>query len=81
MLVNGLYTGSYYVEWGCISQLIVGVSFQTYDRWKESMPDMKWMNDYLPDTEQWDSFRGSLVGMKDKIKDNIEIGTVSILYT
>lgn len=42
---------------------------------------MKWLDDYLPDTEQWDSFRGSLLGMKDKIKDNIEIGTVSIHYT
>jgi hypothetical protein len=61
-------------------QFIVGVSFQTYDRWKESLPDTKWLNDYLPDMEQWDSFRGSLVGMKDRIKE-IDIGTGSIHYT
>jgi optic atrophy protein 1 len=58
-----------------------GVTLQkTYDRWKESLPDMKWLNDYLPDTEQWDSFRGSLLGVKDKIKDNIEIDPRLLTY-
>jgi hypothetical protein len=41
---------------------------------------MKWLNEYLPDSEQWDSFRGVLVGMKDKVKDSIDIGTVNIHY-
>lgn len=58
-----------------------GVTLQkTYDRWKESLPDTKWLNDYLPDTEQWDSFRGSLLGVKDKIKDNIEIDPRLLAY-
>jgi optic atrophy protein 1 len=57
-----------------------GVTFQTYEHWKESLPDMKWLDDYFPDSEQWNSFRGVLVGMKDKM-DNIELGTVSIQYS
>jgi hypothetical protein len=47
----------------------------------ESLPDMKWLNDYFPDSEQWDSFRDVLLGMKDKVKENTELGTVSIQYS
>ncbi|KDR10026.1 Dynamin-like 120 kDa protein, mitochondrial, partial [Zootermopsis nevadensis] len=51
-----------------------GITLQkTYDQWKESLPDMKWLNDYFPDSEQWNSFRGVLLGMKDKVKENIEL--------
>jgi hypothetical protein len=42
---------------------------------------MKWLNEYVPDSEQWDSFRGMLVGMKDKVKDSIDIGTVNTQYS
>jgi hypothetical protein len=41
---------------------------------------MKWLNDYFPDSEQWNSFRGVLLEMKDKVKENIELGTVSVHY-
>jgi hypothetical protein len=41
---------------------------------------MKWLNEYLPDSEQLDSFRGALVEMKDKVKESIDIGTVNIHY-
>ncbi|XP_069692141.1 dynamin-like GTPase OPA1, mitochondrial isoform X3 [Periplaneta americana] len=51
-----------------------GMTLQkTYEQWKDSLPDMKWLDEYLPDSEQWNSFRGSLLEMKDKVKDNIEI--------
>nr|CAD7587495.1 unnamed protein product [Timema genevievae] len=51
-----------------------GVTLQkTYERWKEAMPDMTWLDNYLPDSEKWDSFRGSLMSMSDKIKDSIEL--------
>jgi hypothetical protein len=63
-----------------ISKFPGGVTFQTYEHWKESLPDMKWLNEYLPDSEQLDSFRGVLVEMKDKVKESIDIGTVSIHY-
>jgi hypothetical protein len=39
---------------------------------------MKWLNDYFPDSEHWDSFRGVLLGMRDKVKENIELGTLSV---
>ncbi|CAG2053215.1 unnamed protein product [Timema podura] len=51
-----------------------GVTLQkTYERWKEAMPDMTWLDNYLPDSEKWDSFRGSLMSMSDKVKDSIEL--------
>nr|CAD7392786.1 unnamed protein product [Timema cristinae] len=51
-----------------------GVTLQkTYERWKEAMPDMAWLDNYLPDSEKWDSFRGSLMSMSDKVKDSIEL--------
>ncbi|PSN33964.1 hypothetical protein C0J52_19641 [Blattella germanica] len=52
-----------------------GITLQkTYEQWKENLPDLKWLDEYLPKSDQWNSFRGSLLEIKDKVKDNIEIG-------
>lgn len=38
------------------------------------MPDLKWINDVMPDNEKWQEWRMSLIQLRDSVKDNIEIG-------
>lgn len=35
---------------------------------------MKWLDDVLPDSEQWSGYQKSLIGLKDTIKETIVIG-------
>ncbi|XP_049882110.1 dynamin-like 120 kDa protein, mitochondrial isoform X2 [Pectinophora gossypiella] len=44
-----------------------------YSEWKDGLPDMGWLNDMLPDNEQWDRFTTTLISAKDKIGDNLQI--------
>lgn len=44
-----------------------------YEEWKDGLPDMKWLDDLMPDNEQWGQFSKSLVSMKDSVKNSIEI--------
>nr|XP_022908006.1 dynamin-like 120 kDa protein, mitochondrial isoform X1 [Onthophagus taurus] len=51
-----------------------GVTLQKkYQDWKEGLPDMKWLDEVMPDNDKWKQWRGSLIDFKDNIKDNIEI--------
>lgn len=54
--------------------------FQTFEEWSNSIPDFKWLNDYLPDSQQIDKMRVSLLSFKDKIKDNVEMGKSVVVY-
>ncbi|CAG4980347.1 unnamed protein product [Colias eurytheme] len=45
-----------------------------YAEWKDGLPDMGWLNDLLPDSDQWDKFTTTLIDAKDKIGDNFQIG-------
>ncbi|XP_028037038.1 dynamin-like 120 kDa protein, mitochondrial isoform X2 [Bombyx mandarina] len=44
-----------------------------YAEWKDGLPDMGWLNDLLPDNEQWDRFTTTLITAKDKIGDQLQI--------
>lgn len=55
-------------------------SFQSYEEWKNNLPDFKWLNEYLPDNERWNKLRVSLVNMKDNIKDNVEMGKLLQMF-
>ncbi|XP_022828651.1 dynamin-like 120 kDa protein, mitochondrial isoform X2 [Spodoptera litura] len=44
-----------------------------YAEWKDGLPDMGWLNDLLPDNEQWDQFTTTLINAKSKIGDNLQI--------
>ncbi|KAJ0170638.1 hypothetical protein K1T71_014009 [Dendrolimus kikuchii] len=44
-----------------------------YAEWKDGLPDMGWVNDLLPDNEQWDRFTTTLISAKEKISDQIQI--------
>ncbi|XP_076245617.1 opa1 mitochondrial dynamin like GTPase isoform X2 [Calliopsis andreniformis] len=51
-----------------------GVTLQKkYEQWKEVLPDMKWLDDLLPNTEEWQNFRGMLMSVKNNMADKIEI--------
>ncbi|XP_076652517.1 opa1 mitochondrial dynamin like GTPase isoform X2 [Halictus rubicundus] len=44
-----------------------------YEQWKEVLPDMSWLDDLLPDSKEWQNFRGTLMTVKDTIAEKIEI--------
>lgn len=44
-----------------------------YEEWKDGLPDMKWLEEVLPDNEKWGQFTKSLLAVKDSVKDSIEI--------
>uniref|UniRef100_A0A0A9YA90 Dynamin-like GTPase OPA1, mitochondrial n=2 Tax=Lygus hesperus TaxID=30085 RepID=A0A0A9YA90_LYGHE len=50
-----------------------GMSLQkSYQEWKDSFPDLKWLESYMPTDDQVGKFRSSLIDFKDKVKE-IEI--------
>ncbi|KAF5277806.1 hypothetical protein FQR65_LT03787 [Abscondita terminalis] len=44
-----------------------------YQDWKDGLPDLKWLEDVMPDNDKWQNFRTSLIQFRDNVKDNIEI--------
>lgn len=48
--------------------------FQRYEEWKDGLPDFKWLNDVMPDNDQWSKFSNNLKTMQNSIRDTIEIG-------
>ncbi|XP_073976572.1 opa1 mitochondrial dynamin like GTPase isoform X3 [Rhodnius prolixus] len=45
---------------------------KSYQDWKQSLPDISWLESYMPSSETLDSFRGKMITFKDKVAD-IEI--------
>ncbi|XP_072393787.1 dynamin-like GTPase OPA1, mitochondrial isoform X1 [Diabrotica undecimpunctata] len=50
-----------------------GALQKKYNDWKDGLPDMKWLDDVLPDNEKFQQWRANLVSFKDNIKNNIEL--------
>ncbi|XP_055627530.1 dynamin-like 120 kDa protein, mitochondrial isoform X2 [Toxorhynchites rutilus septentrionalis] len=70
-VLRGLLKLRYVVLGGAIGG---GVTLnKRYEEWKDGLPDMKWLDDVLPDNEKWAQFSRSLIAMKDSVKDSIEI--------
>ncbi|KOB64035.1 Uncharacterized protein OBRU01_24630, partial [Operophtera brumata] len=44
-----------------------------YTEWKDGLPDMGWVNELLPDSEQWSRFTTTLIDAKDRIKSSPKI--------
>ncbi|KPJ01229.1 Dynamin-like 120 kDa protein, mitochondrial [Papilio xuthus] len=44
-----------------------------YSEWKDGLPDMGWLNDLLPDNDQWNRFTTTLLDAKDRISDQFQI--------
>ncbi|XP_014281304.1 dynamin-like GTPase OPA1, mitochondrial isoform X2 [Halyomorpha halys] len=50
-----------------------GMTLQNkYQAWKDSLPDLSWLDTYLPSTKTVDSFRESMISLTERVKD-IEI--------
>lgn len=47
---------------------------QRYEEWKDGLPDFKWIDDVLPDNDQWNQFSISLKNITNSMRDSIEIG-------
>ena len=47
---------------------------QRYEEWREGLPDFKWLDDILPDNDQWNQFSHNLKGITNSVRDSIEIG-------
>lgn len=41
------------------------------------MPNLKWLDDVLPDNDKWNQWRGNLIELRDNVKNNIDIGKTS----
>ncbi|XP_019873301.2 dynamin-like 120 kDa protein, mitochondrial isoform X2 [Aethina tumida] len=50
-----------------------GALNKKYNEWKDGLPDLKWLDDVLPDTEKFQEWRVNLIDFKDSVKDNIQI--------
>ena len=46
---------------------------QKYEEWKQGLPDMKWLDEVLPDSEQWTKVSKGLLAMSASMKDSIQI--------
>lgn len=44
-----------------------------YQDWISGLPDLSWMDRYIPKNEEWDSIRDSLSSFRDRVT-NMEIG-------
>ncbi|KAF5287567.1 hypothetical protein FQA39_LY15896 [Lamprigera yunnana] len=44
-----------------------------YQDWKDGLPTLKWLEDIMPDNDQWQQFRNTLIQLRNNVKDNIEI--------
>ncbi|XP_018319486.2 dynamin-like 120 kDa protein, mitochondrial, partial [Agrilus planipennis] len=44
-----------------------------YNDWKDGLPDLKWLEDVMPDNDKWQQWRVSLIDLKDSVKNNIDI--------
>lgn len=49
---------------------------QKYEEWKDGLPDFKWLDEIMPDTEQWTKFSSNLKTISNSVRDSIEIGKV-----
>ncbi|XP_023245178.1 dynamin-like 120 kDa protein, mitochondrial isoform X2 [Copidosoma floridanum] len=44
-----------------------------YDQWKDGLPDVSWINNLLPNDQQWRDLRASLLDIKNTVSDKIEL--------
>lgn len=51
---------------------------QRYEEWRDGLPDFKWLDEVLPDTEQWNKFSNNLKTITNSVRDSIEIGMLSL---
>ncbi|KAG7212237.1 hypothetical protein KM043_012568 [Ampulex compressa] len=51
-----------------------GVQLQKkYEEWKDALPDVSWLNNIMPNEQQWQDFRESLMTARKNIAEKIDI--------
>ncbi|XP_044726773.1 dynamin-like 120 kDa protein, mitochondrial isoform X2 [Chrysoperla carnea] len=51
-----------------------GVTLQKkYEEWKDGLPDFSWLDEVIPDTESFQTWRTNLINLKQNVTDNVEI--------
>ncbi|XP_065217701.1 dynamin-like 120 kDa protein, mitochondrial isoform X2 [Planococcus citri] len=66
-VLRGVLKVRYLVLGGAIGG---GLSLQnTYREWKSALPDLSWMDKYMPQNEDWETMRVSFLSIRDKIKE------------
>lgn len=58
----------------CHYQFFFVLFFKKYDDWKDGLPDLKWLQDALPESEKWSQFSKKLVEVGGLVKEAIVIG-------
>lgn len=51
---------------------------QKYEDWKDGLPDLKWIEDAMPQGERWSQFSRNLIEVGSVVKNAIEIGESQI---
>lgn len=70
-IIRGALKLRYIVLGGAISG---GVTLsKKYDEWKDGLPDLKWLQDALPQGEKWSTFNKRLLEAGELVKTAIEI--------
>ncbi|XP_046396373.1 dynamin-like 120 kDa protein, mitochondrial isoform X2 [Ischnura elegans] len=46
---------------------------KSYEGWKDSLPDMTWLDAYLPPPEKMEALKESWMSLQNKVKDSFEI--------
>lgn len=47
---------------------------QKYKDWKDGLPDLKWLEDAMPQGERWSQFSRNLLEVGSVVKNAIDIG-------
>lgn len=53
---------------------IAFVHVQKYEDWKDGLPDLKWLEDAMPQGERWSQFSRNLIEVGSVVKNAIDIG-------
>lgn len=71
-VVRGALKLRYLVLGGAITG---GVTLNNkYEEWRSGLPDFKWIDDVLPDTEQWSKFSKNMKTIQESVIESIDIG-------
>ncbi|XP_069168690.1 dynamin-like GTPase OPA1, mitochondrial isoform X3 [Procambarus clarkii] len=78
MIVARVLRGALKIRYLLLGGSLAGGSAlaKTYEKWKEALPDTKFLEGILPSQEDLDSIRSSLITYRDKIKDAVPAFTL-----